>query len=407
MMTDRKSQINFIFSSDHHWDALVTPVRASGLGAALDTASRGNKTLLLEKFDFAKGPSSISPKLVHGGGRYLQNGDISLVIEALQERDIMREKAPHLVSNLSFVMPSYDWWNNPFLWDWSKNLFHDGLRSGVIYQDGSFDDSCMTMALMRTAQTRGATLLSYIEVLDFIKTHDEGFSGVIIRENINNTPLENQSKVMINATVVFSDQLIQQDHSSAKAKIQSSEGVHLVLDQEFLDSDKAIMVTQTTDRKVLFASLRPLATGNNDAKKAKEGSRHREILLCTSGLVNILGGKWATHSKIAQDAIDTAYVMDGLAERKGDTPLLPIHGFEFENNNQNPLKSYVMDAQKVRALDKKGNQSLSNKLYLSKNQIIWSIKRDMVCCLEDVLSHTTSCLFLDAKESLAITPLAA
>ena len=156
------------------WDVVIIGGGASGLGIALDSANRGYKTLLLEKNDFAKGTSSRSTKLVHGGVRYLQNGDISLVIEALKERGIMRKNAPHLVRDLSFVIPSYDWWNSPFyglglkVYDMMAgklglgpstildreetlaiipNVNKEGLKGGVIYHDGQFDDARMAISL--------------------------------------------------------------------------------------------------------------------------------------------------------------------------------------------------------------------------------------------------------------------
>lgn len=177
--------------SQSEWDIVVIGGGASGLGIAVDAANRGHKTLLLEKYDFAKGTSSRSTKLVHGGVRYLQNGDISLVIEALRERGIMRKNAPHLVQDLSFVIPSYDWWNSPFyglglkVYDMMAgklglgpstildreetlklipNVNREGLRGGVIYHDGQFDDARMAISLALTAHQQGAKLINYCEV---------------------------------------------------------------------------------------------------------------------------------------------------------------------------------------------------------------------------------------------------
>ena len=173
------------------WDVAIIGGGATGLGIAVDSANRGFKTLLVERSDFAKGTSSRSTKLIHGGVRYLQNGDISLVIEALRERGILRKNAPHLVRDLSFVIPSYDWWSSPFygfglkvydmmagklglgpstLLDKQETLNHipnvnkKGLRGGIIYHDGQFDDARMAISLALTATKEGATLLNYAEV---------------------------------------------------------------------------------------------------------------------------------------------------------------------------------------------------------------------------------------------------
>ena len=182
--------------SEKLWDIIIIGGGASGLGSAIESASRGYKTLLVERFDFAKGTSSRSTKLVHGGVRYLQNGDISLVVEALKERGLLRKNAPHLVKDLSFVIPSYDWWSSPFygiglkiydmmagdlgigpstILDKSEteslipNVKKRGLTGGVIYYDGQFDDARMAISLAQTAENLNETVVNYIEVINLIK----------------------------------------------------------------------------------------------------------------------------------------------------------------------------------------------------------------------------------------------
>ena len=193
------------------WDIIVIGGGASGLGIAVDASKRGYKTLLLEKHDFGKGTSSRSTKLIHGGVRYLQNGDITLVIESLKERGILKRNAPHLVRDLSFVIPSYDWWSSPFygigmkIYDMmagnlglgksimiSKeetiklipNVNKKGLRGGVIYHDCQFDDSRMAMTLALTAESKKTTLLNYCSVENLLKDKDEVI-GVEFHDNIN------------------------------------------------------------------------------------------------------------------------------------------------------------------------------------------------------------------------------
>ncbi|MEC7124581.1 MAG: FAD-dependent oxidoreductase, partial [Bacteroidota bacterium] len=192
---NRNESLKELRESDQ-WDIVIIGGGASGLGAVVDAAKRGYKTLLLEKNDFAKGTSSRSTKLVHGGVRYLQNGDISLVIEALKERGIMKRNAPQLVKDMSFIIPFYDWWNSPFyglglkvydvmagkmglgpskLLDKKEtvelinNVKQEGLRGGVIYHDGQFDDSRMAITLALTASNLGATLINYVEVTGLLK----------------------------------------------------------------------------------------------------------------------------------------------------------------------------------------------------------------------------------------------
>ncbi len=261
------------------WDIIIIGGGASGLGAAIDAASRGYKTLLLEKYDFAKGTSSRSTKLVHGGVRYLQNGDISLVIEALKERGIMRNNAPHLVRDLSFVIPSYDWWNSPFyglglkIYDLMAgklglgpstildhketialipNVKQEDLRGGVIYHDGQFDDARMAVSIAQTAENHGATLLNYVGVTGLEKQNDL-ITGLTATDTLTTTEYQLRARVMINATGVFSDQILQLDQPESPAMIRPSQGVHLVLEKKFLKGPHAIMIPQTSDGRVLFA----------------------------------------------------------------------------------------------------------------------------------------------------------
>ena len=467
------------------WDVVIIGGGASGLGIATDAANRGLKTLLLEKIDFAKGTSSRSTKLVHGGVRYLQNGDVSLVLEALRERGIMRKNAPHLVRDLSFIIPSYDWWSSPFyglglkVYDMMAgklglgpstllnkeetlslipNVNKKGLRGGVIYHDGQFDDARMAISLALTAESEGAVMLNYAEVYSFIKENDL-IIGLEFKDRINGSKKRVFSKSIVNATGVFSDKLISLDQPRAKQLIRPSQGVHIVLDKSFLNGPQAIMVPHTSDGRVLFAvpwneyvvvgttdtpinetldepialdeeiqfiidnagmymskkpkrsdiksvfaGLRPLAASEGNKETTKEISRHHKITVSTSGLINVLGGKWTTYRKIAEDTVNTVLMVSGLSERKCNTETLPIFGFDPTTNWNDPLHFYGTEAKKVEAMDLNGNKSLSSKLFITKNQICWAIKNEMAITLEDVLARRTRCLFLDAYETEKIAP---
>ena len=467
------------------WDVVIIGGGASGLGIATDAANRGLKTLLLEKTDFAKGTSSRSTKLVHGGVRYLQNGDVSLVLEALRERGIMRKNAPHLVRDLSFIIPSYDWWSSPFyglglkVYDMMAgklglgpstllnkeetlslipNVNKKGLRGGVIYHDGQFDDARMAISLALTAESEGAVMLNYTEVYSFIKENDL-IIGLEFKDRINGSKKRVFSKSIVNATGVFSDKLISLDQPRAKQLIRPSQGVHIVLDKSFLNGPQAIMVPHTSDGRVLFAvpwneyvvvgttdtpinetldepialdeeiqfiidnagmymskkpkrsdiksvfaGLRPLAASEGNKETTKEISRHHKITVSTSGLINVLGGKWTTYRKIAEDTVNTVLMVSGLSERKCNTETLPIFGFDPTTNWDDPLHFYGTEAKKVEAMDLNGNKSLSSKLFITKNQICWAIKNEMAITLEDVLARRTRCLFLDAYETEKIAP---
>ena len=469
------------------WDIIIIGGGASGLGAAIDAASRGYKTLLLEKYDFAKGTSSRSTKLVHGGVRYLQNGDISLVIEALKERGIMRNNAPHLVRDLSFVIPSYDWWNSPFyglglkIYDLMAgklglgpstildhketialipNVKQEDLRGGVIYHDGQFDDARMAVSMAQTAENHGATLLNYVGVTGLEKQNDL-ITGLTATDTLTNTDYQLKARVVINATGVFSDQILQLDQPESPAMIRPSQGVHLVLEKKFLKGPHAIMIPQTSDGRVLFAvpwhqhvvvgttdtpidtataepipleeeidfilanaaaymtqkpkrsdvksvfaGLRPLAA-QGDKNETKEVSRHHKVMVSTAGLVSVIGGKWTTYRKMAEDTIDTAIPVGGLPERKCNTERMPIHGYDFNSDWDNPLHVYGSDIEKIIALNPNGNTSLATTFQITENQIQWAVEQEMAVTLEDVLARRVRGLFLDAKESLRIAPTVA
>ena len=469
--------------SEKLWDIIIIGGGASGLGSAIESASRGYKTLLVERFDFAKGTSSRSTKLVHGGVRYLQNGDISLVVEALKERGLLRKNAPHLVKDLSFVIPSYDWWSSPFygiglkiydmmagdlgigpstILDKSEteslipNVKKRGLTGGVIYYDGQFDDARMAISLAQTAENLNATVVNYIEVINLIKSGNNTISGIVVKDSFSKNTYQIKSKVVINATGVFSDSIMLMDDPKSSKMIQPSQGVHIVLEKKFLDSKHAIMVPHTTDGRVLFAvpwqdhvilgttdtqvnkveiepralnneidfiisnagkymtskphkkdiksvyvGLRPLAISKNKNESTKEISRHHKIKISTTGLISVLGGKWTTYRKIGEDAIKSAIILGGLKASKTLTKNLAIHGYNKNPDFDDPLHVYGSDSNKVKSLtnDPNGNKSLSKKLHITKHQVLWAIHKEMALTLEDILARRTRCVFLDVFET--------
>ena len=263
------------------FDVIVIGGGASGLGVAVDAASRGYRTLLLEAHDFAKGTSSRSTKLVHGGVRYLEQLNFSLVREALRERGLLYENAPHLVHNLGFVVPRFRWWEGPFygvglkLYDALAgeenlapsrglsreatiaaipNVERDGLIGGVMYHDAQFDDARMAITLARTAADHGAVLANGMEVVSLMRT-DAGRGhtcGVVARDADSGHHHRILGRVVINATGIFSDAVLRLDREDAEPMTMPSQGVHLVLDASFLPGENAIMVPNTDDGRVLF-----------------------------------------------------------------------------------------------------------------------------------------------------------
>lgn len=483
---ERKTILKKIREAD--WDIIVIGGGATGLGCAVDAASRGYKTLLLEQVDFAKGTSSRSTKLVHGGVRYLQQGDVSLVFEALKERGLMFKNAPHLVTNQSFIIPSYEWWGSPFytvglkVYDLmagklglgpSKHLSREeaiealptvereGLKGGVIYQDGQFDDARMAVTLAHTAVDYGATVLNYCKVKELLKENNL-INGVVAVDQESGEELKLQSKVVINATGVFADEIIRMDEPGKPDMITPSQGIHLILNRSFLPGDYAIMVPHTSDGRVMFAvpwhnhvvvgttdtlidhhslepvalnsevdfvletagqylekqptrkdvlsvfaGLRPLAKPEGDKKATREISRGHKILISVTGLITITGGKWTTYRKMAEDAIDKAVMLGGLTERECITRHLPVHGFRMDMDPYNdPLTPYGLDKEEILDLSKeKGWEGwLSEKLQIRKSQVAWAIRREWARTVEDVLARRTRALFLDARESVRIAP---
>jgi len=261
------------------FEILIVGGGATGLGAAVDAASRGHRVALIEQADFAKGTSSRSTKLVHGGVRYLQQGNISLVLEALRERGRLYLNAPHLVHNMAFVIPNYRWWEGPFygigmkVYDKmagrlglspSRNLSKEetieaiptveteNLLGGVIYHDGQFDDARLAVNLAQTAVDHGAVVANYIRCDGLLK--EEGVvCGVRVVDEESGEVFTVRAKAVINATGVFADTLRRDDDPACARLLAVSQGVHFVLPREFLPGDAAVMIPKTADGRVLFA----------------------------------------------------------------------------------------------------------------------------------------------------------
>ena len=262
------------------WDMIVVGGGATGVGVAIDAASRGYDVLLLEQSDFGKGTSSRSTKLAHGGVRYLEQGNIGLVMEALKERGLLLQNAPHLVHDLAFVVPNYDWWEAPFyglglklyqllagkygfgtsrILSREETLRHlptlktDGLRGGAVYYDGQFDDARLLIHMVATAIEQGAALLNYVPVTGLTKDTQGFVNGINARDAETGKEFHASAKVVINATGAFSDTLRLKAEPSATPMIVPSQGIHLVFDSSFLQGNSAIMVPHTSDGRVLFA----------------------------------------------------------------------------------------------------------------------------------------------------------
>ncbi|MFD2595216.1 glycerol-3-phosphate dehydrogenase/oxidase [Sphingobacterium griseoflavum] len=266
-------------SADKLWDIVVIGGGATGLGIAVDAASRGYKTLLLEQYDFAKGTSSKSTKLVHGGVRYLANGDLKLVFSALKERGLIFKNAPHVSVVQSFVIPSYSFFSKMKyliglkIYDWmagklrigkstllNKTQVVDslpkiktaGLQGGIRYYDGQFDDARLAINLAQTAQEQGATVLNYSQVTSIIKNAQGYVSGLQFVDNIGGKTYQVHTKAVVNATGVFVDDILKMDSIHHQNLVRPSQGSHIVIDKSFLGDHDALMIPETSDGRVLF-----------------------------------------------------------------------------------------------------------------------------------------------------------
>ncbi len=483
----REEMLQRLVPTTQTWDMIIIGGGATGLGVAVDAASRGYKTLLLEQHDFAKGTSSRSTKLIHGGVRYLAQGNVSLVLEALRERGLLIRNAPHLVRNQSFIVPSYDWWEGPFygigmkvydvlagklglgpsrILSREETLGHiptlepEGLRGGVIYHDGQFDDARLAINLAQTCAAHGGCVLNYMQVTALLKAR-EMIAGVAARDMESGKEYELRAHVVVNATGAYVDALRQLDEPHAAPMIAPSQGVHLVLDKSFLPGESAIMVPHTDDGRVLFvvpwheralvgttdtpihalplepralpdeidfllrhagryltkdpnardvksifAGIRPLVKTGDD-KTTAALARDHTILISQSGLLTITGGKWTTYRKMAEDAVHHAAMLAGLEERQCRTEHLLLHGAQTKQELAGPFEVYGSDYEAVKKLAQEApmlTQPLHENLPYRCGEVIWAVRHEMARTVEDVLARRTRALLLDARASIASVP---
>jgi glycerol-3-phosphate dehydrogenase len=275
---NRATQLARLAAEPNDWDIIVIGGGATGLGTALDAAARGYRTVLLEQSDFAKATSSRSTKLIHGGFRYLKQGNVSLVRESLHERGLLMRNAPHLVHPLPFIVPAYQWWEKPYyglgLTVYDKlagslgigstqwlggeavreklpGINAQGLQGGIQYFDGQFDDARLALALAQTIPSCGGIALNYVRVAKLIKEKDR-VVGVLAEDTETGRTYELRAKSVINATGIFTDDIRRMDNSSVRPMLAVSQGIHLVLDASFLSTDAALMVPKTDDGRILF-----------------------------------------------------------------------------------------------------------------------------------------------------------
>jgi len=485
---NRDEMMSRILDRTEPWDMLIVGGGATGIGIAVDAASRGYDILLVEQSDYGKGTSSRSTKLVHGGVRYLQQGNITLVMEALKERGLLRENAPHLVHDLAFIVPNYDWWEAPFygiglkVYDLlagrfgfgpSKMLSTDetvkriptlktqGLRGGVIYYDGQFDDARLLINLVRTAAGQGATLLNYARVVAFTNDRTGYLNGAVFEDIETGTEHSIRARVVINATGPFADHLRKMDDPGASPLISPSQGIHLVFDKSYLPGNSAIMVPHTKDGRVMFAipyfgatlvgttdtpiadvqlepralpdeidfiletagmylqkapsrddilsvfaGIRPLV-GASDDKNTASLSRDHTIVISNSGLLTIAGGKWTTYRQMAEDCVGHAATLAGLEARACVTKRLNIHGYHKSPQKFGSLAVYGSDAPSIQDLlraDAQRQEPIHPALPALCGEVIWAVRFEAARTIDDFLARRTRSLFLNARAAIEAAP---
>ena len=472
------------------YDLIVVGGGATGLGIALDAAQRGLSVVLLEAHDFAKGTSSRATKLVHGGVRYLAQGNIGLVREALHERALLLRNAPHLASPLPFVMPAYHCWEAPFYGLGLKTYdllagraglgptsfltaAHvrtlvpganaEGLKGGVRYWDGQFDDARLAVALARTAVRQGARVVNYCALTDL--TYDGGrVSGVICQDAETERTWRLKSKCVVNATGVWVDALRVKDATHFQKEVSSlvapSQGVHVVVDADFLASDHALLLPRTSDGRVLFAipwlgkvilgttdtprddiplepealasevefilsesagiltrkpqredvrsiwvGLRPLVRPSDDSRTTGKISREHTVLVSASGLVTVTGGKWTTYRSMAEDVLD-------LCAKAQLLPPLPrcatarcrLVGASADTAQRllsapPDLRIYGDEAPWLQEIE---GHDTPLDVGLTEAMVRFAARYEFARSVEDMLARRSRLLFLDARRAAAV-----
>ncbi len=484
---------------ENEFDIIIIGGGATGSGIALDAASRGLKTILFEKNDFAEGSSSRSTKLVHGGVRYLEKAikqlnkeQFNLVKEGLKERARLLKNAPHISSKLALVTPIYKWWELPYMFvglslydfiskhrglgrssiitksNMIKNfpvIKKDGLVGGVKYYDGCFNDSRLTISLLQTAKKYKAKCKNYHEVIDFIYDIDKRVCGVKVLDKINNQTNIYKSKNIINATGIFADEVKKLDDINAKKMLNLSSGIHIVLDKKYLPSEEGLMIPKTEDGRVLFilpwmgkclvgttdeptklqihpkvededieyllrhlkiyfdleikkdeilsswCGIRPLVMPQEN-QEISNIVREHEITQTKSDIISIVGGKWTTYRKMAEELVDYVYKIRNIKKQKCKTKKLKLVGSQKLNRsyiskkvdlntNKYLLAQYGDKVESV--LNSVDNiEYLKNGHPYTNAEVIYTIKKEFVVKPMDFLARRCNIALIDKKIALEI-----
>ena len=465
-------------SATAEWDIVFIGGGATGLGCAVDAAARGYAVLLVEARDFAAGTSSRSTKLIHGGVRYLTQGRFGLVREALHERAHLLRNAPALVHPLRFVVPAHTRLGRATLgvglgvYDWLAGegglgrsvtldaaglhaalpgLRDDGLAGGVAYWDAQFDDAGLALALARTAGKLGALVLNHC-ALSGLAVEAERVRGVRVRDTLSGREWTVAARCVVNAAGVWGDAVRRLADPSAAPRLRPSQGVHLVVDGDFLPGRDALLVPRTVDGRVLFmipwlgklligttdtprddapdepeplagetdfllstaaqwlrrppaladvrsvfAGLRPLLGGRGEGATGQLSREHR-VEVSRQGLVSVMGGKWTTYRSMAEEAIDAAESVAGFARRPSHTAGLALEAPPVLPGTAGDDGEALLPLTPARP---------RAGLLPTAGAVRRAVHESFAMTVEDVLARRSRVLFLDAALAAAAAPAVA
>ncbi|MCQ8896183.1 glycerol-3-phosphate dehydrogenase/oxidase [Limnobacter humi] len=461
-MLSRKQHLEAVkqkASAGFEWDLIVIGGGATGLGSAVDAASRGLSVLLVEANDFAKGTSSRATKLAHGGVRYLAQGNFSLVREALEERGRMLMNAPNLVKPLAFVIPVSSWFQKMFYWIGLKmydllagklsvgptrtmdrqsviqavpTIRQDKLGGGVRYFDAQFDDARLAVALMKTVFKLGGVALNYLPVVGFDKESGK-ITGVKVRDAFTAHEMSLKARAVINATGVWVDELRQLDNPAAKPMLSPSQGVHVVVDQHFYPAQDALLVPKTSDGRVLFVVpwLGKTLIGTTDTPRQDAPFEPNALPGEVAFILTTAGQYLATAPTLADvrsvfvglrplvkqgGAGDTKSISREHTIATADSGLITITGGKWTTYRsmaeevvnlvcrQLALRNKPSRTRMLRLEDDLPNRNpearLHPRLQLTQAEISQAVLEEMAMTIEDVLARRSRALFLDSAAAL-------
>lgn len=452
--TEMLAQLN----NTNEWDIVIIGGGATGLGSAVDAASRGYKTLLIEQYDFAKGTSSRATKLVHGGVRYLAQGNLKLVMEALRERGYLLRNAPHVTSTLAFVVPVYTWFDKYFygvglkmynvlagklslgrtrLLNRKKTIEHltginsKNLKGGILYYDGQFDDARLAIDLAMTAQKFGASVLNYCKASSLIKTKNK-ITGLAIEDVLNKKKHEVKAKVIINATGVFADNIMLMDEPEEDKVVAPSQGIHLVVDKKFFPGNNALMIPKTDDKRVLFAvpwhnevilgtTDTPISKISVEPKPLEEeiefvlhhANRYLEQNITREDVKSMFAGLRPLVKK--KGAKKTSLLNRDHTIIVSKSGLVTITGGKwttYRKMAEDAIDNAVFVAKlpkrecvtrTLTIVDPNEPLDLIHSLFqLTKKNIEYFVQNEMAMTVEDILARRTRLLFLDAHKAIEV-----